>query len=75
MVDSTLSELEHCDCISIEDDMNTVPLNLGMIAAYYYINYATIKLLSLSLINKTEIISAAAEYVVLYQVWQEFPAE
>jgi len=68
MVESTLSELEHSKCISIEDDMDTAPLNLGMIAAYYYINYTTIELFSMSLNNKTkirgliEIISAAAEY-------------
>jgi hypothetical protein len=29
-------------CISIEDEMDVSPLNLGMIAAYYYINYTTI---------------------------------
>ena len=29
-------------CISVEDDMDVAPLNLGMIAAYYYINYTTI---------------------------------
>merc|ERR1711902_207129 len=68
MVESTLSELEHSKCITIEDDMDTAPLNLGMIAAYYYINYTTIELFSMSLNNKTkirgliEIISAAAEY-------------
>ena len=68
MVEATLGELEHSKCISIEDDMDTAPLNLGMIAAYYYINYTTIELFSMSLNNKTkirgliEIISAAAEY-------------
>merc|ERR1711884_1010767 len=68
MVEATLGELEHSKCISIEDDMDTAPLNLGMIAAYYYINYTTIELSSMSLNNKTkirgliEIISAAAEY-------------
>merc|ERR1712051_272884 len=68
MVENTLAELEHSKCISIEDDMDTAPLNLGMIAAYYYINYTTIELFSMSLNNKTkirgliEIISAAAEY-------------
>jgi hypothetical protein len=29
-------------CISVEDEMDCLPLNLGMIAAYYYINYTTI---------------------------------
>ena len=63
-----MSELEHSKCISIEEEMDTAPLNLGMIAAYYYINYTTIELFSMSLNNKTkirgliEIISAAAEY-------------
>lgn len=68
LVETTLSDLEQSKCISIEDDMDTVPLNLGMIAAYYYINYTTIELFSLSLNSKTkiygllEIISSAAEY-------------
>jgi len=68
LVETTLSELEHSKCISIEDEMDTAPLNLGMIAAYYYINYTTIELFSMSLNSKTkirgliEIISAAAEY-------------
>ncbi|XP_043274954.1 putative U5 small nuclear ribonucleoprotein 200 kDa helicase isoform X2 [Venturia canescens] len=68
LVESTLSDLEQAKCVAIEDEMDTLPLNLGMIAAYYYINYATIELFSLSLNNKTkvrgllEIISAAAEY-------------
>lgn len=42
LVEETLSALEKSKCISIEDDMDTLPLNLGMIAAYYYINYTTI---------------------------------
>ena len=68
LVETTLNELEHSKCISIEDDMDTAPLNLGMIAAYYYINYTTIELFSMSLGNKTkirgliEIIAAAAEF-------------
>lgn len=68
MVETTLTELESSKCISVEDDMDTSPLNLGMIAAYYYINYTTIELFSMSLNSKTkirgliEIISASAEY-------------
>ncbi|KAL6751574.1 RNA helicase, activating signal cointegrator 1 [Haematococcus lacustris] len=59
-----LSEL----AISIEDDMDLAALNLGMIAAYYYISYTTIEVFSSSLTAKTkmkgmlEIISAASEF-------------
>ena len=42
LVENTLGDLQQSKCISIEEDMDTVPLNLGMIASYYYINYATI---------------------------------
>jgi replicative superfamily II helicase len=42
LVENTLNDLEQSKCISIEEDMDTSPLNLGMIAAYYYINYTTI---------------------------------
>ena len=68
LVETTLNELEQSKCISIEDDMDTSPLNLGMIAAYYYINYTTIELFSMSLNAKTkirgliEIVAAAAEF-------------
>ncbi|XP_041761550.1 putative U5 small nuclear ribonucleoprotein 200 kDa helicase [Anopheles merus] len=68
LVESTLSDLEQSKCIGVEDEMDALPLNLGMIAAYYYINYTTIELFSLSLNSKTkirgllEIISSAAEY-------------
>ena len=68
LVENTLSDLEQSKCISIEDEMDITPLNLAMIAAYYYINYTTIELFSMSLNAKTkirgliEIISNAAEY-------------
>ncbi|XP_014676711.1 PREDICTED: U5 small nuclear ribonucleoprotein 200 kDa helicase-like [Priapulus caudatus] len=68
LVETTLSDLEQSKCISVEDEMDVAPLNLGMIAAYYYINYTTIELFSMSLNAKTkikgliEIISSAAEY-------------
>lgn len=44
LVENTLHDLEQSKCISIEDEMDVAPLNLGMIAAYYYINYTTIGL-------------------------------
>lgn len=67
LVESTLDDLTQSKCIIVEDD-EVSPLNLGMISAYYYINYITIEAFSLSLKPKTklrgllEIVSAAAEY-------------
>ncbi|KAG7298292.1 hypothetical protein JYU34_017890 [Plutella xylostella] len=68
LVESTLAELEQARCVCVEDELDLQPLNLGMIASYYYIHYTTIELFSLSLTSKTkirgllEIISAAAEF-------------
>jgi len=68
LVENTLNDLEQSKCMAIEDDMDTTPLNLGMIAAYYYINYTTIELFSMSLTAKTklrgllDIVSSSFEY-------------
>uniref|UniRef100_A0A672R3M5 Activating signal cointegrator 1 complex subunit 3 n=1 Tax=Sinocyclocheilus grahami TaxID=75366 RepID=A0A672R3M5_SINGR len=62
LVENTLQDLEQSKCISIEDEMDVAPLNLGMIAAYYYINYTTIGEDSLCLTHFIKIISNAAEY-------------
>ncbi|KAL3076890.1 hypothetical protein niasHT_039670 [Heterodera trifolii] len=71
LVESTLKDLENSHCIAIKDDMYTTSLNLGMIAAYYYVSYTTIELFSLSLKPKTklraliEIVSNATEFSTL----------
>jgi pre-mRNA-splicing helicase BRR2 len=39
LVENTLSDLQQSKCIAIEDDVDVQPLNSGMIAAYYYINF------------------------------------
>ncbi|VDM68714.1 unnamed protein product [Strongylus vulgaris] len=68
LVENTLKDLENSKCIAVKDDMDTMPLNLGMIAAYYYISYTTIELFSMSLQAKTklraliEIIANASEF-------------
>lgn len=68
LVETTLTNLEQARCISIDEDgMDLAPLNLGMIAAYYYTRYTTIELFASSLGPKTklkgllEIICAATE--------------
>lgn len=68
LVENTLADLETSNCIAVENDMDLAPLNLGMIAAYYYIRYTTIELFASSLKAKTklrglvEILSYASEY-------------
>uniref|UniRef100_A0A8C6VLA8 U5 small nuclear ribonucleoprotein 200 kDa helicase n=1 Tax=Naja naja TaxID=35670 RepID=A0A8C6VLA8_NAJNA len=69
LVEQTLSDLEQSKCISVEDEMDVAPLNLGMIAAYYYINYTTIgngsggeREVCTKVRGLIEIISNAAEY-------------
>ncbi|XP_010537248.1 PREDICTED: DExH-box ATP-dependent RNA helicase DExH12 [Tarenaya hassleriana] len=68
LVENTLSDLEASKCIEIEDEMDLSPLNLGMIASYYYISYTTIERLSTVLASKTkmkgllEILTSASEY-------------
>ncbi|XP_028784629.1 DExH-box ATP-dependent RNA helicase DExH12 [Neltuma alba] len=68
LVENTLSDLEASKCVAIEDDMDLSPLNLGMIASYYYISYTTIERFSSSLTSKTrmkgllEVLSSASEY-------------
>lgn len=54
LIETTLGELETSRVISIEHDMDLEPLNLGMIAAYYYITYTTIELFASSLAARTK---------------------
>mmetsp|Transcript_3040 Transcript_3040/g.9258 ORF Transcript_3040/g.9258 Transcript_3040/m.9258 type:complete len:2169 (-) Transcript_3040:2467-8973(-) len=71
MVEDTLADLEQSKCIAIEEDIDVSPLNLGIIAAYYYINYTTIELFSRLLTAKTkikhllEILSASKEFATI----------
>jgi pre-mRNA-splicing helicase BRR2 len=54
--------------LEVEEEVNLVPLNLGMIAAYYYVQYATVELFASSVTAKTkikgllEILASASEY-------------
>eukprot|EP01137_Pigoraptor_chileana_P032324 Opistho-2@21526 len=71
LVENTLGDLERSKCIEIVDEMDLLPLNLGMIAAFYYVNYMTIELFSSSLAEKTklrglvEIVCSATEFDAL----------
>ncbi|KAI3960834.1 hypothetical protein MKW92_027349 [Papaver armeniacum] len=71
LVEKTLSDLEASKCVSVEDETDLSPLNLGMIASYYYISYTTVERFSSSLTSKTkikgllEILASASEYAEL----------
>ena len=54
LIETTLADLEASRVVAIEDDMDLEALNLGMIAAYYYITYTTIELFSKSITSKTK---------------------
>jgi pre-mRNA-splicing helicase BRR2 len=68
MVETVLGDLEASKCCQLTDDNEVSPLNLGMIAAYYYVQYETIELIAASLTAKTkvrgilEILSHASEF-------------
>jgi pre-mRNA-splicing helicase BRR2 len=71
MVETVMGDLEESKCIEINDEGEITPLNLGMIAAYYYIQYKTIDIIASSVAPKTksrgilEILSAAWEFASL----------
>ncbi|KAL3845926.1 hypothetical protein ACJIZ3_003329 [Penstemon smallii] len=71
LVETTISGLEESKCVAVEDDYLLSPLNLGMIASYYYISYTTIERFSSSLASKTklkgllDILASASEYELL----------
>nr|CAB3465383.1 unnamed protein product [Digitaria exilis] len=71
LVETILNDLESSKCVAIEEDMYLKPLNLGLIASYYYISYTTIERFSSMLTQKTkmkgllEILASASEYAEL----------
>eukprot|EP01114_Cavostelium_apophysatum_P007654 TRINITY_DN197_c0_g1_i3.p1 TRINITY_DN197_c0_g1~~TRINITY_DN197_c0_g1_i3.p1 ORF type:complete len:2134 (+),score=829.11 TRINITY_DN197_c0_g1_i3:506-6907(+) len=68
LVEQTLADLQQSKCLSIEDEMDVSPLNLGIIACYYNVRYTTIELFDSSLNAKTklkgllEILASASEF-------------
>ncbi|KFK37089.1 hypothetical protein AALP_AA4G211800 [Arabis alpina] len=72
IVENTLSDLEVSKCIAIDNDLDLSPLNLGMIASYYYISYTTIERFGSLLASNTkmkgllEILTSASEYDMIH---------
>jgi pre-mRNA-splicing helicase BRR2 len=68
MVEAVIGDLEESKCCRLAEDGDVSPLNLGMISAYYYVQYRTIELVASSVTAKTkirgilEILSASWEF-------------
>lgn len=68
LIENTINDLEESKCIQVDDDIDLSPLNLGMIASYYYVQYTSLELFASSVTAKTkikgimEIISASSEF-------------
>lgn len=71
LVEETVRDLEQAKCVAVVEDIDLTSLNLGMIAAHYYVKYTTIELFNYSLTDKTkirgliEILSNASEFETL----------
>ena len=71
MAETIMGDLEESRCVKISEEGEISPLNLGMIAAYYYIQYKTIDIIASSVTAKTkirgvlEILSASWEFASL----------
>ncbi|KAJ2871352.1 Pre-mRNA splicing, partial [Coemansia asiatica] len=71
LIESTINDLVAAKCVSMENEMDATPTNLGMIAAFYQIRYLTVEMFALSLSAKTklrgvlDILTAADEFEAL----------
>lgn len=68
MIETVVGDLDESKCCRLTEEGDITPLNLGMIASYYYVQYRTIELIASSVTAKTkirgivEILSAAWEF-------------
>jgi pre-mRNA-splicing helicase BRR2 len=71
MIETVVGDLEESKCCKVSETGEVSPLNLGMIAAYYYVQYRTIELVASSITEKTklrgvlEVLSASWEFSML----------
>lgn len=68
LIESVLGNLEASKCIAVENDMDVMPLNFGIIASYFNIRYTTVELFGASLKSRSklrglvEILCSATEF-------------
>lgn len=44
LIEATVEELEEMKCIAVEEEIELLPLNLGIISSYYYIHTSSIEM-------------------------------
>jgi len=54
MVEGTVEELEAARCLAVEEDVDLVPLNLGMVCAHHGVHYASAELFASLLSAKSK---------------------
>jgi pre-mRNA-splicing helicase BRR2 len=68
LVENTIEELTKANCITVENEMDLKPLNLGIIAAHYYIKTSTVETFASALTQNTkirgliEVLASATEF-------------
>lgn len=68
LVENSVTELQECKLLALEEEINVLPLNLGMIASFYGLSSSTIDMMATAITEKAkirgiiDIITTAAEY-------------
>lgn len=71
LVETTITDLQESKCLTVDEDFDLSPLNLGMISSHYYIQYTTVELFASSVTPKTklkgliEILAASSEFAAV----------
>ena len=71
LIENAVQELADMQCLAVEKGVELIPLNLGIISNYYYVNTATIEIFAKNLSNDSkikqliEILANATEFEVV----------
>lgn len=55
VIETVVADLARSACLAVEEEIELVPLNLGMVAAFYYVSHETVELFSSTVGKRTKI--------------------
>ena len=55
LIETVVADLAQSACLAVEEEVELAPLNLGMVAAFYYVSHETVELFSSTVGKKTKI--------------------